>query len=200
MTVQDVAGGNAPKKDWKAQMLAKKKAINEDAPAPQASVELKEGELTDQDGRTQTEVHEEMAKPVKEKKVKEPKAPKAPKEKKDKAPETVKNGWKYSLVSRVRNAFSNDKRSEIEAGSASEDWVNGKGQTLAVVPAPWIKIAEENGITAEVCASIRTSHVKAKLKEKGVDLGKKAKGEKAPKEDDPDSAEGHDNADPDTQE
>jgi hypothetical protein len=80
----------------------------------------------------------------------------------DKKPSTVlPNGLTYSLLSRVRNAYTAEKRKEIEAGAEVLSFVDGRGRDMQI-SSVYVKIAEELG-GAEYLKGVRTSHVRTKL-------------------------------------
>ena len=86
-----------------------------------------------------------------------------------KAPKTLlPDGFHYSLLSRVRNAFSANAQATME--SAKGDiltLVDGRGQTQKVHSC-YVDIAQELG--AKWLSENRTSHVKKVLTEKGFEL------------------------------
>jgi len=179
MNVGDVVEGKDPaaqpgRKPWMDKFLKKNASEKTDTPPAEAVT---------------VNVEEEKTEAPKEKKEK---APKVPKEKKVRAPVegTVKEGYSYGLVTRVKNAFSKEMQASIEQGAAKEDWVTGRGQSLSMVALPWIKVAKDNGLTPEWLASNRTAHVKVELKKKGVDMGKIVKAPKAKNVEEKEKVEG----------
>lgn len=130
-------------------------------PAAEESQELPaKGTLTDKAGAPA---------PAKEKKAKAPPKPKA-------AQTTLDNGLTYALISRVRNAYSKDKRAEMEKGAEVIKMTDGKGSEHEI-SAAYVKIALELGV--DYLKSVRTAAVKKKL---GLAAPKKEKAPKAPKE------------------
>jgi hypothetical protein len=84
-----------------------------------------------------------------------------------KLPKTIlDNKLTYSLLTRVRNAFNKDLWAKMEKGSNKLKMVDGRGteQTISDI---YIAIAEDLG-GAKYLSSVRTSHVRRALREKGV--------------------------------
>lgn len=172
----------APKKDWKSAMIRKKvPSTPVEEPAKDVPVQtevLDEKNLQEEDrDRTEAPAEEVKAeKPAKEKKVKEPKTEKAPREKVD---ATKIEGFGYGLITRIRNAFSAEVQNKIEANAETVEMTTGRGQVVKICAKVWVKVAKDHGFTPEWVSSVRTSHVKAELKKKGVDIGKKSAKEEA---------------------
>jgi hypothetical protein len=80
----------------------------------------------------------------------------------------LENGLHYSLLTRVRNAFTEAKAKELEAGHEVLTLVDGRGQAQQI-SSFWVGQAEQLG-GAEYLSSVRTSNVKATLKAQGVSL------------------------------
>lgn len=84
-----------------------------------------------------------------------------------KLPKTIlDSGLTYSLLSRVRNAFNKNLWAEMEKGTEMLSMVDGRGteQTISDI---YVGIANDLG-GAKYLASVRTSHVRRALREKGV--------------------------------
>jgi hypothetical protein len=84
-----------------------------------------------------------------------------------KLPKTIlDSGLTYSLLTRVRNAFNKNLWAKMEKDSNSLAMVDGRG-TEQKISDIYISIAEDLG-GAKYLSSVRTSHVRRALREKGV--------------------------------
>lgn len=81
----------------------------------------------------------------------------------------LENGLTYSLLSRVRNAFTEADRKTVEAGKPALTLIDGRG-TEQTISSAYVEIAlglEADGKKgAELLKTIRTSHVRKMLKAK----------------------------------
>lgn len=84
-----------------------------------------------------------------------------------KLPKTIlKGGLTYSLLTRVRNAFSKEMIKTMEKGTETMKMVDGRG-TENTISKIWEEIATEVG-GAKYLASVRTSKVRIKIREMGT--------------------------------
>jgi hypothetical protein len=139
--------------------------------APQASEQLTTPETTPE---TTSEVEtvsekspEKAAKPSKTiaKKPERKTVPKKEKEVKVKAEPTLIDGMGYGLISRVRNAFPVIDRMEAEKGHKTIEMVDGRGKTHEISEAFVIHAKELGG--ADYLKTVRSSAVKARLRQEG---------------------------------
>lgn len=86
-----------------------------------------------------------------------------------KLPKTILDGGlTYSLLSRVRNAFSKEARTIHEKGSKMMEMIDGRGSEVQMSDA-YIATANSLG-GAKYLASVRTHQVRKDLREAGVSI------------------------------
>lgn len=80
--------------------------------------------------------------------------------------DVLEDGLTYSLLSRVRNAFAHEARSQVEVGKPVLTLVDGRGEERTISSA-YVAIAnsleDENKRGAELLKSVRTSRVRKLL-------------------------------------
>ena len=169
-------GLGTPKADWKAAMTG-----GAETSAPSAVLELPEsapalGVIPSPAIPAPVVAKPEVVKPEVKKPEAEAKKPIITKRPMD----TLENGLTYSLLSRVRNAFSEADRKTTEAGKPVLNLVDGRG-TDQQISSAYVAIAlglkdEKLKLSgAALLRTIRTSHVKTMLKSKVAEKKKEAK-------------------------
>lgn len=84
-----------------------------------------------------------------------------------KLPKTVlDNGLTYSLLTRVRNAFNKNLWAKMEKGFSKIDMVDGRGTEQSICNI-YVEFALDLG-GADYLKTVRTSHVRRALREKGI--------------------------------
>jgi outer membrane biosynthesis protein TonB len=107
------------------------------------------------------------SKPTPAPKAEKPVAKAEPETKPAKKPKTIlEGGLTYSLLSRVRNAFPADMRSDIESEAEVLELVDGRGTEQTISEAYLVFAIELGG--AKYLSSVRSSHVKRELKARGI--------------------------------
>lgn len=84
-----------------------------------------------------------------------------------KKPKTIlEEGLTYSLLTRVRNSFNKNLWAKMEKGSNMLTMIDGRG-TEQKISEIYIQMAKDLG-GAKYLSSVRSSHVRRALREKGV--------------------------------
>ena len=84
-----------------------------------------------------------------------------------KKPKTIlEEGLTYSLLTRVRNSFNKNLWAKMEKGSNTLTLIDGRG-TEQKISEIYIQMAKDLG-GAKYLSSVRSSHVRRALREKGI--------------------------------